>query len=134
MMQDKSPLVLYVDDDADDRMLLTDVFQQTAPGYRIDTAIDGFAALDYLRNKPELPGLVIMDLNMPGLNGKEVIRELKNDPRLQHVPIVAFTTSANPSDRMECARFGVDMVTKPITFDDLTRTVNILLGYCKKTA
>ena len=127
--------ILYVDDDADDRMLLADALQIAAPHYIIETAKDGYQAIDFLDHRREkLPCLVILDLNMPGMDGKELIRKLKKDHELQSVPLVAFTTSADPSDRKLCAELGVDMITKPITFSDLARTVGQLLSYCDARA
>jgi CheY-like chemotaxis protein len=125
------PVVLYVDDDADDRLLLADALQLEAPEYQIKTAQNGNDALALLRSGADgLPCLVIIDLNMPGMNGKELIRHIKEDNDLQSLPLVAFTTSANPMDRQACDRWGVDMITKPLTFSNLKETVGILLQYC----
>jgi CheY-like chemotaxis protein len=125
------PVVLYVDDDADDRLLLADALQLEAPDYQIQTAENGNEALVHLRSCADsLPCLVIIDLNMPGMNGKELIRHIKEDHLLQTLPVVAFTTSANPLDRQACDRWGVDMITKPLTFSNLKETVGILLQYC----
>ena len=129
------PVVLYADDDADDRSLLTDALDLVAPGFIIDTVEDGFKALAYLNTKkPHLPCLLILDLNMPGMNGKEVIQIIKNDPALESLPIVAFSTSSNPQDVVECANYGVDMITKPITFAELQVTLKKMLSYCNEGA
>lgn len=126
------PLVLYVDDDPDDRMLLTDVLQSLTADYTVETADSAYQAIDFLRQHLDhLPCLVILDLNMPGMNGKELLRVLKNDPVLSSVPVVAFTTSSNPDDRQMCATYGVEMFTKPLSFSELTRTVQQLLSYCR---
>ena len=125
-------VVLYADDDADDRMLLSQTFQIVAPDVVLEEVPDGHHVLAFLAaRKQELPCLVILDLNMPGLNGKEVLRRLKSDDDFQSLPIVVFTTSANPADKDECARLGVDMVTKPIDLDDFERTASYLLTYCQ---
>ena len=133
LSRDKSaPVVLYVDDDADDRMLFVDALQHAAPGYIVETANDGYQAMDFLnRRRTSLPCLVILDLNMPVMNGKELMHKLKNDEEFRLIPMVVFTTSSNPDDRRKCAQYGVDMLTKPINYSDLTRIVKQLLSYCK---
>ena len=128
---EKKRLVLYADDDADDRMLLVEHITKVAPQYTVETVDDGFAALDYLNKRVEiLPCLLILDLNMPGMNGKEVMQKLKADTRFQKLQIVIFTTSASPSDAKDCAKYGVDMVTKPLDLDDLKVAADRLLSYC----
>ncbi len=124
-------VILYADDDADDRMLLSSTFQTVAPNVKFEMVPDGFKALDFLEQRKEkLPCLVILDLNMPGMSGKEVLQRLKATTEFNAMPIVVFTTSANPADKAECARYGVDMITKPVDIDELTRTAHELLSYC----
>ena len=125
-------VILYVDDDADDRMLLTDAISVTFPKYETIGASDGVEALQYLdkHRQSQLPCLVILDLNMPGMNGKEVLREVKKNEELNKIPVVIFTTSSNPSDKKEFADMGVDMITKPATFSELTALIKKLLSYC----
>lgn len=124
--------LLYADDDADDRMLLVDAIGSIAPHYEVKTVPDGYATLKYLKDQtPPYPCLLIVDLNMPGINGKEIIRRLKQDLNYTMFPIVAFTTSANPSDKEECARFGVDLITKPLDMDALEHAAAKLLEYCQ---
>ena len=131
-MNSSERIVLYADDDADDRMLLSQTFQIVAPDVVLEEVPDGSQVLNFLKaRKQELPCLVILDLNMPGMNGKEVMRLLKSDDDYQSLSIVVFTTSANPADRDECARYGVDMITKPIDLNDFERTANHLLTYCQ---
>lgn len=124
--------LLYADDDADDRMLLVDTFGNIAPGMAVKTVPDGYATLEFLQKQtPPLPRLLILDLNMPGMNGKEVIERLKRNEHYRTLPIVVFTTSANPSDKEECARFGVDLITKPLDLKELEITASRLLQYCQ---
>ncbi len=123
--------ILYVDDDADDRMLLSEALQEAAPHVKIETVENGVKALDFLKKSSKPPCLVIVDLNMPGMSGREVIKQLKNDKQLAELSVVVFTTSANPEDQKECARYGVDMITKPMSFADLEHSAIRLLTYCK---
>jgi CheY-like chemotaxis protein len=128
------PVVLYVDDDPEDRMLLADALQIVDPRYRLVTANDAvqaFRFLNHCRSSP--PCLIILDLNLPGMDGIGIIGKLRQDTISASIPIVVFTTSASPADQNACARYAVDMITKPISFSVLTDTVKKLLSYCKES-
>ena len=125
-------VVLYADDDADDRMLLSTTFHALAPDIKFETVPNGIKALDFLaESKERLPCLLILDLNMPGMSGKEVLHHVKSSTEFQLLPIVVFTTSASPADKSECAYYGVDMITKPTDVNELNYTASILLTYCR---
>jgi CheY-like chemotaxis protein len=124
--------VMYVDDDAEDRMLFADAVRAVSGEFRLELASDGMNALSLLKDPASsLPALLIVDLNMPGMSGLELIRSLKTDTRLASLPTVVFTTSGSTTDRQECARYGVDMHTKPLTFGELKQSVERLLAYIK---
>ena len=128
---EKKNVVVYADDDADDRLLLADAFQQVSTDHSVELLTDGFAVLDFLQQKtPPMPCLLILDLNMPGLSGKEVMEKLKTDPRYHKLPMVVFTTSSSPTDREACSMFGVDMITKPSDLREFEQTALRLLNYC----
>ncbi len=119
------PVILCVDDDPDDREMVRDVLQATDPRFQIIEACDGREALDYLRSKEglaNLPCLIILDMNMPRLSGRETLAILKSEPDTEAIPVVVFTTSSAQTDKIFCNRFNVEMVTKPPTYDAL-RTV-----------
>ncbi|MBO9562128.1 MAG: response regulator [Niastella sp.] len=124
--------VMYVDDDAEDRMLFADAVKAIDGEYHLEMASDGLDALSMLKNPgAHLPSLLIVDLNMPGMGGLELIRSLKTDSRLADLPTIVFTTSGSSTDRQECARYGVEMHTKPLTFGELKQSVQKLLAYIK---
>jgi len=128
-------MIVYVDDDEEDRSLLSDALSMSAPEYEVTTLEDGNSALEFLHSsKEDLPCLVIVDLNMPGMNGKELIATIRRNDAFNSLPIVAFTTSSSYLDRAECAKHGVDMITKPITFTELKETVRQLTSYCNMEA
>lgn len=124
-------MVLYADDDADDRLLLADAFECVSEEYAIELLCDGFAVIDFLSEKtPPMPCLLILDFNMPGLSGTEVMEKLKGDQRYQDLPIVVFTTSASAADRAACAAFGVEMITKPSDLREFEAAARKLLSFC----
>jgi len=128
------PVVLYVDDDPEDRMLLADAVQIVDPGYDLVTVHDATQAFRFLNHRRSSPPcLIILDLNLPGMDGIGIIDKLRQDTTTASIPIVIFTTSASPADQDACARYTVDMITKPISFSVLIETVKKLLSYCKES-
>jgi two-component system, cell cycle response regulator DivK len=116
--------ILIVEDKATSRELLRTVLEQQ--GYSVDEAGDGDEALR--RISAEAPDLVLMDLQMPARNGFEVVRELRKDPRLVNVPVVAVTASAMQGDREKALAAGfTSYLTKPLSLTLLREEVSRLL-------
>ena len=111
------PLVLVVDDDADTREAMQLLLE--AEGYDVEVAPDGHAALRRLRVDP-LPGLMLLDLHMPGIDGRAVIETLESSPDLPGVPIVLLT-AASPNEGT--AALPYPLLRKPISTDDFLRVV-----------
>jgi CheY-like chemotaxis protein len=113
--------ILIVDDDADDREILRDAFMAHNNRPQYVFLHDGEALLNYLyENESDLPSLILMDLNMPGMDGREALKEIKNNEKLQHIPTVIFTTSSSPRDKQITYRLGANcFITKPDTFNKL---------------
>ena len=112
----EQPLFLLVDDDPDDIMLLKDAILSINNNIRFAEAMDGREALKYLKSakqKDELPNLVVLDINMPILNGREVIAMIKEQQDLGEIPLVVFSTSSYPGDVTYCNTHGVELITKP---------------------
>src|SRR4051812_15991196 len=108
--------ILWADDDMDDLMLMRNVLEDIGQEYDIKEVNNGHEAMEYLaagKEKNDLPCLIILDMNMPVLNGKETLSLIKKDEALKDIPLVFFTTSSSELDRMYCKRFGVEMITKP---------------------
>lgn len=129
--------ILWADDDSDDLMLMRHVLQDIGTAYDITEVSNGRQALDYLetaKQKGKLPSLIILDMNMPVLNGKEALMVIKKDEVLKEIPLVFFTTSSSELDKMYCRRFGVEMITKPPQYGSLREAVRKLLtNYLQKT-
>jgi pilus assembly protein CpaE len=118
------PRILIVDDDADFYFLLETVLGRR--GYEMIQAKDGIEALAMI--KTEKPDAVIMDKVMPGMNGFEVARRIKSDPRTTHVPILIVSGAANLDDKLEAFNAGADdYLTKPFEIDELAARVAAML-------
>ena len=131
------PIVLLMaDDDIDDRMLTLEAFKESQLGNEVKCVEDGEELMDYLyrRNKyidptsSPRPGLILLDLNMPKKDGREALKEIKEDPKLRQIPIVVLTTSKSEEDIFKTYDLGVNsFISKPVTFDqlvDVMRTLN----------
>src|SRR5687768_4474846 len=95
-------IVFYADDDLDDLELVKDAFAQYSKNVEVITATDGSKALSHLSNLKKydtLPCLIILDINMPVMNGKEVLLRLREMDHLSDVPVVLFSTSSQPLDK-----------------------------------
>lgn len=126
-------IVLCVDDDPDDRELIRSAVFNVDPSYRMAFATNGSEAIKYLLDSidTELPCLIILDINMPVMDGKQTILEIKKIPELMEIPVVVFTTSNHPSDKHFCEMMGVEMVTKPTSLKQINQEAKKLLHYCE---
>lgn len=130
--------ILLADDDPDDRQLTKEAFAECHLVNQVHFVEDGEELMDYLlrRGKYEymkgepLPGLVLLDLNMPRKDGREALKEIKAHPDLRRIPIVVLTTSKAEEDILRTYDLGVNSyVTKPVTFQSLVDTVKVLGKY-----
>jgi CheY-like chemotaxis protein len=139
-MQSKSrPIsILIADDDPDDRMLTQDAWQENRLANELVFVQDGEELLEYLYRRGRythlaeepLPGLILLDLNMPRKDGREALREIKADPDLRRIPIVVLTTSKAEEDIYRTYDLGVNSyIIKPVTFDSLVAILKTLAQY-----
>jgi len=112
--------ILFVDDDKEDRFLIAHAFSELGMSGNVDFLNDGVEVLPFLEAKPANPvRLIILDLNMPVLNGTETLRVLKNDPRFCNIPVLILTTSANRLEKENSLQLGaVAFREKPARFRD----------------
>jgi CheY-like chemotaxis protein len=127
--------ILLADDDADDRLMAKEALEESRLNNPLDMVEDGEQLLDYLRrvgnfthltDKP-LPGLILLDLNMPRMDGREALKEIKSDSELCRIPIIILTTSKAEEDVFRTYNLGVNsFITKPVSFNslvDLMKTI-----------
>jgi two-component system response regulator len=103
-----TPILLIVDDDPDDMAFTTRVIGKKHKEVRCVEAFNGEAALEFLANSEILPAVVLMDLKMPGMSGIDVLRRIRADKRLSHLPVVIMTNSMLDSDRSKALSAGAD--------------------------
>lgn len=126
--------LLLVDDDPDDIMLLRDAIESLEAKFFIAECKDGRNALNYIKEKQLegiLPCLIVLDINMPILDGREVLAILKSDTKLKNIPVVVFTTSSNPDDINYCAQFNVVLISKPFNLSQLEGIARKIISYCE---
>ena len=130
--------ILVADDDADDCMLLREAFTESRLANDLHFVGDGQELMDYLCHRGRYtdpasaprPGLILLDLNMPGKDGREALEEIKADPHLRQIPIVVLTTSQAEEDIYRSYDLGVNSyITKPVTFESLVDIVQMLRRY-----
>jgi len=117
--------ILYVEDNFDNRMLVRRVLE--AEGYRVVEAEDGTQGIEWLRS--ETPDLVLMDINLPEIDGYEVTKRFKQLPSMTKVPVIAMTANVMKGDREKTLAAGCDgYIPKPIDIDTLPDQIARFLG------
>jgi CheY-like chemotaxis protein len=130
--------ILLADDDPDDRQLTRDAFAENRLANVLNTVEDGEELMEYLQRRGRyanlgdvpLPGLILLDLNMPRKDGREALKEIKADQNLRRIPIVVLTTSKAEEDILRTYDLGVNSyITKPVTFKSLVELIKLLGRY-----
>lgn len=113
--------ILLVDDDSEDQFLMQEAFSDNGIGNALRFADNGESAIEFLDHLPpgELPALIVMDLNMPRMNGREALSYLKQHPLYHDIPVIIYSTSINDTERTLCKEIGAAAyITKPATFTE----------------
>lgn len=127
--------ILVIEDNPADVELARESLEEVAPGVELHVARDGVEAIEFLRRRGEFnqaptPDLVLLDLNLPRKNGREVLREVKADPVLRKIPIVVFTGSDAEEDvRSSYELFANSYVTKPEHPGKISETMQAMMDF-----
>ncbi len=142
MRQEKNKIpitILVCDDDEDDRMLTQQALEDAHVSNDVRFVQDGEQLLDYLYQRGQYagengtaprPGLILLDLNMPKMDGREALKIIKGDKTIHDIPIVVLSTSSLDQDIVRSYQLGVNsFITKPVTFPGLVEAMNVLGRY-----
>ena len=121
--------ILLADDNEDDVFVIRKAFEEVKLLNGMDVVNDGEEVLAYLRRQgpyhdAQLPGLVLLDIRMPKKDGFEVLKEIKSDPALKHLPVIILTTSKQEEDVVKSYAYGAcSFITKPVGFEQFQKMV-----------
>lgn len=128
-------IILMADDDADDRILAKEALEESRVLNDLHFVEDGEQLMEFLKRRGEFadaprPGLILLDLNMPKKDGREALKEIKEDPELRRIPVVVMTTSKAEEDIFRSYDLGASsFITKPVTFERLVELMRTLGQY-----
>lgn len=134
----KTNVILIAEDDADDRLLIQDALTDSGVALDVRFVEDGVELLDYLNRRHEFslpasspwPGLIILDLNMPRMDGREALKELKSKPGWKQIPVVVLTTSTAEPDIARVYELGANsFISKPVSFQALVGLMATVVDY-----
>jgi CheY-like chemotaxis protein len=124
--------VFYADDDAEDCELFAEALHQIDPEVKSIIARDGREALAYLNNTPDLPDYIFLDINMPLVDGKRVLIEIKKSIRLKDIPVVMYSTTSDTNEIKEYYKLGAhDFLIKPNNFGSLCESLESIFNLQK---
>jgi two-component system response regulator len=131
------PTILIADDDADDRMMLKEALEENSFSHSVHFVEDGEELLDYLHQRGKFlskkvirPHLIILDLNMPKIDGREALSHIKSNADLKRIPVIVLTTSRAEEDIIRTYDLGVNsFICKPVHFNDLVMVAREIGNY-----
>ncbi len=126
-------MILIAEDDEDDREFIKLAFEKVSAKHRLHIADNGQEAINYLLLLPknDLPCLIVLDLNMPVLNGLQTLETLNKNPKFHKIPKVIFSTSDSVEDKARCLSKGAtEYMVKPSDMTEIVKTVGNMLRYC----
>ncbi len=136
--QSKVIHILMAEDDSDDRLLVTEAFEEKHVANSLAFVEDGEDLLDYLNQREKYkdskkfprPDIILLDLNMPRMDGREALKVIKADPKLRGIPVIVLTTSQAEQDVLMSYDLGASsFITKPVTFEGLAEVLGALDQY-----
>jgi CheY-like chemotaxis protein len=125
--------VLLIDDDKDDLQLLEEALKTVDMEHNVIEAhngVEGLQKLDQLASGQSLPCLIVLDLNMPSMDGKQTFMALESDERFSDIPVVIFSTSSSQMDKMFFSHHQTAYLVKPINYTELAKTASKMINIC----
>jgi CheY-like chemotaxis protein len=110
--------ILYVEDDHDDFLLLQKAFEDVDQNIEVLNVLNGYETIKFLQDTDELPSLIVMDINMPVMDGRETLELLLVDDKFKSIPVIFFSTSVSPMDKKLIERTGTEIIIKPSLYDE----------------
>ena len=121
--------ILLVEDDPDDIELMQEALKNKKIDYLMKVLGEGNSVLPYLEMCKKFPNVILLDLNIPKLHGREVLKLLKGSNKFKNIPVAVLTTASSPREREQCMELGADrFITKPSTVEGFTQTVETILS------
>ena len=126
----KTKKYYIVDDDTDDQIFLKEALMANDNSATFGTAYDGLEALSYLKKAPNpLPDAIFLDLNMPGMNGKQCLAELKRTPFLRNIPVIIYSTTSEKKEIQETIQLGASyFLIKKSSFKELCEELSSIIA------
>jgi CheY-like chemotaxis protein len=127
--------ILLIEDNPGDVLLTKEAFKECGEDYNIISVKDGVEAIKYLNNEDcykdsVLPDLILLDLNLPRKDGREVLEEIKNDDLLKNIPVIVLSTSKNESDILKCYELKVNCyISKPVELESFIEIIKSIEKY-----
>jgi CheY-like chemotaxis protein len=122
--------ILLVEDNLIEIMKMKRTISLLKLKHTIHEAKNGEEALMFLEDRANIPDIILLDLNMPKINGIEFLRIIKKDEDLKHIPTIILTTSSNQKDLLECYKTGMSgYVLKPLKYEDYVKKIEVVLSY-----
>lgn len=126
-------IILYAEDDEDDQQLVEEAFSRYGSNVKIVLLNNGVETLNYLNNLSSIdssPCLIILDINMPRMNGKEALKKIRETKRFAEVPVILFTTSSQNFDRDFAIQYNAGFITKPIDAEQMKQIADTFIKKC----
>jgi CheY-like chemotaxis protein len=131
MTSETRNIILYVEDDFDDLFIVQQAFEKYHETIAVVHAHNGFVALECLQElqaKGLPPCLVILDMNMPGMDGRETLIRMRQSTAYNNMPVVIFTTSSHQAEKEFAQKWGAEFVTKPLVYSELEKLVQTFVS------
>ena len=128
------PIILYAEDDFDDFESLKEALDQLTDQQLLLHAKNGEEAVQIVQTAAVPPSLIVLDLNMPVMDGKEVLQWLKEKEKFKNIPVMIFTTSSREEDVKLCQKHGCTFFRKPTLYRDLLHVAQTMLQMCEKSS